>query len=75
MTHTFYNAIVFYIPFLPMVYALIGVAFSYAMTRITGSRRNNLENLLPQGRLKAAVKGRKAEPAQRHYVAARQDWK
>lgn len=33
MTHTFFNAIIFYIPFLPMMYALIGVAVSPWMER------------------------------------------
>ncbi len=33
MTHTFFNAIVFYIPFLPMVYAGAGIALASAVGR------------------------------------------
>jgi hypothetical protein len=34
MTHTFFNAIVFYIPFLPMVYVMLGIAITAMLRRI-----------------------------------------
>jgi hypothetical protein len=37
MTHTFYNAIVFYIPFLPMAFIGVGIAIAFVIGRMTKS--------------------------------------
>jgi hypothetical protein len=39
MTHTFFNAIVFYIPFLPMVYVVIAIGLSSWIHRLIDLRR------------------------------------
>jgi hypothetical protein len=43
MTHTFFNAIVFYIPFLPMVYVLLAAAIASWLKRGARAWREGID--------------------------------